>query len=110
MTDGTGGTSTPHAGANAGSDPSDVDPRAEYVDNILTLDEGIEQAVYKLTGPGRIKDPEREQARAKWANTLCKLLRERRMTLEVLERSELAERVEHLEDQLADVSKPRVRA
>lgn len=109
MTDETGGGSPPRADADATS-PEDIDPRAEYVENVLRLDEGIEKAVYKLTGDGRIKSPEIEQARAKWANTLCKLLRERRMTLESLERSELAERVEALEEQLQEASRERVRA
>lgn len=86
------------ADASAGAPfPSADEKQEEYEELLEILDVGIEQAVYKIDGDGRISDPDRERARAKWCNTLAKLVKERRMVLrdrDLVELTEVAERIE----------------
>lgn len=106
MTSKTG--ASPRSRESAGADKTD--PREEYVENIDILDDVIEVGLYKLVGDGRFADPDIEQARWRCANTVIKAIKERRMNAAELEREEMAERIEALEERLATASEGRVRA
>lgn len=93
------------ASAHADSDVGDFDElQLEREQLAGIIDIGIEQCLYKIGDPdrdrhnGRIADPKREQARAKWVNSLAKLVREKRMLLRDRELDELAEEVEELKE------------
>lgn len=86
-----------------------LDSSEEYERLMDTLQKGINQALYKLDGDGRIRDPKIEQARAKYLNTLAKLVKEYRMILTERDREELAARVEVLEEQLEKAEEKRQR-
>lgn len=79
------------------------DDRQEAYDDMLeSLDVAAEQCRYKLDGPGRIKDPQRENARANWVKALTGVVRERRQVLHARRLEDIAGDVEELKALLED--------
>ena len=89
-----------HAGDRDGDQDQNQGDRAEReaeFDQMLDqLDAAASACLYKIDGDGRVSDPQREQARSKWVNSLVRVIKERRQVLEAKQLDELEEEIEEL--------------
>lgn len=89
------------ANASARTESTEADCRSderqqEYEAMLEQLDTAAEQCLWKINGGGRITDAKKEQARAKWVNSLVRVVKERRNILEARELEQLHEEIEQL--------------
>jgi hypothetical protein len=75
--------------------PDDPD---EYDEMVATLDEIIEIGLYKLTGDGRIGNPEKEQARARYMKRTEQAIRAKRQVLKDRHLQEMGRTLEQLQE------------
>ena len=83
---------------SASAEPMVDDDRDDYDELLEAVDAAIEQARYKVDGPGRIRDPEKERVRISWCKALAYCANVRRQCTNDAKLEELTERVEELED------------
>jgi hypothetical protein len=75
--------------------PEDSD---EYDEMIAVLDDIIEIGLYKLTGDGRIGNPEKEQARARYMKRTEQAIRAKRQVVKDRHLQEMGRTLEQLQE------------
>lgn len=87
------------ASAHARPRPETDDRQQEYEQMLEALDAAAEACLHKISGDGRITDAKKEQARAKWVNSLTRVIKERRQVLEARDLERLNEELEALKNE-----------
>lgn len=73
---------------------------ADELDQLAeTLDTIIDEAEYKLSGDGRIRDTNREQCRVKWANSAIRAVKVRKSLIEARDLVDMQETIEKIEQE-----------